>query len=59
VNTSETLHNVDTNWYGFNYNHCGKMSEKCRIRFLQELCMYECDPYLEKWIVAVNFSLLF
>jgi folate receptor len=27
------------------------MSDKCRTRFLQELCLYECDPYLATWIV--------
>jgi len=54
ANTTELLHMENTNWNGFDYNHCGKMSDKCLQRFRQELCMYECDPYLEKWIVDVN-----
>jgi folate receptor len=42
---------VNTSWHGFNYDHCGKLSDKCRTRFLQDLCLYECDPYLSQWIV--------
>lgn len=52
--TTDILH-ADTNyWYDFNYDHCYRLSPKCRRRFRQELCFYECDPYLGLWIVKVN-----
>ena len=42
-------------WNGFNYNHCYRISSKCRRRHLQEACLYECDPYLSQWRVK-DFS---
>jgi folate receptor len=42
---------TDGAWRGFNFNHCAKLSDKCRQYFERELCLYECDPYLSQWIV--------
>jgi len=46
----------EINHYNFNYNHCPghKMSDKCREHFTQDLCFFDCDPYLKPWIVRVN-----
>ena len=46
--TTETFH-ADENWQGFNFNHCGMISDECKNYFLKELCFYECDPYLGNW----------
>ena len=51
--TVEILHADNNYWYDFNYDHCYRLSPKCRRRFRQELCFYECDPYLGIWIVKV------
>ena len=53
--TAETLHDDNNYWYGFNIDHCYRLSTKCRRRFRQELCFYECDPYLGLWIVQVKY----
>uniref|UniRef100_H2ZLB1 Folate receptor-like domain-containing protein n=1 Tax=Ciona savignyi TaxID=51511 RepID=H2ZLB1_CIOSA len=43
--------------YGFNYDHCGqKMSDKCRQRFNEDNCFYECSPNMGPWIVDVQSS---
>ena len=52
--TVDILHADNNYWYDFNYDHCYRLSPKCRRRFRQELCFYECDPYLGKWIVKVT-----
>ncbi len=54
--TTEQFHTVGA-WRGFNYNHCGKLSDSCKAYFLKELCLYECDPYLAQWTVKVNRNL--
>ena len=53
VSTTDILHADNNYWYNFNYDHCYRLSSKCRKRFRQELCFYECDPYLGPWIVKV------
>jgi hypothetical protein len=52
--TSETIHLANTTWSNFNYDHCYRMSNRCKRRFLQELCFYECDPYLHRYVVGVS-----
>ncbi|XP_050686984.1 folate receptor gamma-like isoform X2 [Eriocheir sinensis] len=46
------------NPYNFNMNHCpGKtLSDKCRKRFIQDHCFYECSPNIGPWVVAENRS---
>lgn len=46
------------NHYGFDIEHCGKesLSSKCHRRFVQDLCYYDCDPYIGPWIVRQNWS---
>jgi folate receptor len=56
--TTFQFHLTNASWYGFNYDHCAPMSSKCLDRFRQELCLYECDPYLGPWIVKVNILLI-
>ena len=51
-NTTEQFH-TDGAWRGFNYNHCGQLSDSCKAYFVKELCLYECDPYLAQWAVKV------
>jgi len=52
--TTETIHLANTTWSNFNYDHCYRMSNRCKQRFLQELCFYECDPYLHRYVVGVS-----
>ncbi|CAH1776898.1 unnamed protein product [Owenia fusiformis] len=40
-----------TKWLGFEWNHCGGMTEKCRKHFIQDLCFYECSPNVGPWLV--------
>ncbi|CAK8683590.1 unnamed protein product [Clavelina lepadiformis] len=42
--------------YGFNYSHCGNMSQKCLNRFFDNHCFYECSPNVGPWIQSVNSS---
>ncbi len=51
-NVTEEIHLGETQLYKFNYNHCFELSSECKRKFMQELCMYECDPYLGKYIVG-------
>ncbi|CAG2108294.1 unnamed protein product, partial [Medioppia subpectinata] len=46
------------NHYKFNLNHCPTqpMSDKCRKHFTQDLCFYECEPFVKPWVVKVNRS---
>lgn len=53
--STEEIHQSETPWNGFNYNHCGRISSACKRRMTQEVCMYECDPYLKNWIVSVIY----
>ena len=56
--STQLMHQADAPWLGFNYNHCGRISSECKRRMLQEVCMYECDPYLANWIVGVSLKCL-
>jgi len=55
--TAITAHEM-TNHYKFNYNHCPQkpMSDKCRKHFIQDLCFYECEPFVKPWVKKVNRS---
>ncbi|CAK8680411.1 folate receptor beta-like [Clavelina lepadiformis] len=44
------------NSYNFSYDHCGSMSDKCRRRFFQDNCFYECSPNVGPWIVTEKIS---
>jgi hypothetical protein len=57
--TTDIIHAENNYWADFNYDHCYRLSPKCRRRFRQELCFYECDPYLGLWIVRVKDTFLF
>jgi len=54
-NTTIKFH-TDGAWRGFDYNHCGPLSDSCREYFNKELCLYECDPYLAQWTVEVKIK---
>ena len=46
----------------FKHNHCGEMSEQCLVLMYRQWCLYQCDPYLEPWIInrsEVCIKLLF
>jgi hypothetical protein len=30
---------------------CGTISDKCLVKMFRQWCLYQCDPYLEKWVV--------
>ena len=52
---TDQLHANQT-WYKMDYNHCPSqpMSDKCRSRFTQDLCFYECSPNVGPWLVKVR-----
>jgi folate receptor len=55
-NTTKRAHE-ETNHYNFNFNNCGKpMSKECKRHFIQDLCFYECEPYVKPWVVKVKRS---
>lgn len=35
----------------FQHNHCGEMTEQCLVLMYRQWCLYQCDPYLEPWII--------
>ena len=35
----------------FDHSHCGQIQPKCLVLMLRQWCLYQCDPYLEPWIV--------
>ncbi|CBY10018.1 unnamed protein product [Oikopleura dioica] len=35
-------------------DHCGQLSDQCLIMMQRQWCLYQCDPYLEKWVVNVT-----
>jgi len=47
------------NLYNFRYEHCPtkKMSERCKAKFLQNHCFYECSPNVGPWIKKVNMKI--
>ncbi|KAL4230396.1 folic acid receptor [Mactra antiquata] len=45
---------VNKTWYKMDWDHCGKLSDKCRARFVQDLCFYECSPNVGPWLVKVD-----
>ncbi|KAL3880044.1 hypothetical protein ACJMK2_032316 [Sinanodonta woodiana] len=57
-NSTVTFHNKST-WLNFNWNHCPNrtMSDKCKTRFLQDLCFYECSPNTGPWIQKVSMKI--
>ncbi|NWJ07922.1 FOLR1 protein, partial [Crypturellus undulatus] len=50
ANTSAAAHEDRSHLYNFNWNHCGALPPKCRRHFVQDTCLYECDPNLGPWI---------
>ncbi|XP_052226595.1 folate receptor gamma-like isoform X2 [Dreissena polymorpha] len=51
---TESLH-INATWYNFNWNHCPQpLSPKCKGRFQQDLCFYECSPNVGPWLVKVD-----
>ncbi len=32
------------------------MSKECKRHFIQDLCFYECEPYVKPWVVKVKRS---
>lgn len=50
ANTSLEAHQDQSYLYNFNWDHCGAMSPKCKRHFIQDTCLYECDPNLGPWI---------
>ena len=51
---TESLH-INATWYNFNWNHCPQpLSPKCKGRFQQDLCFYECSPNVGPWLVKVR-----
>uniref|UniRef100_A0A8D0FVC3 Folate receptor-like domain-containing protein n=1 Tax=Strix occidentalis caurina TaxID=311401 RepID=A0A8D0FVC3_STROC len=54
ANTSLEAHEDQSYLYGFNWDHCGAMPEKCKRHFIQDTCLYECSPNLGPWINQVG-----
>lgn len=50
--TSIRAHHM-LNQFNFNLTHCGlnSISAGCHRYFIKNLCYYNCDPYIEPWIV--------
>ncbi|XP_060569845.1 folate receptor alpha-like isoform X2 [Ruditapes philippinarum] len=47
---------VNKTWYKMDWSHCPQqpLSDKCRGRFIQDLCFYECSPNVGPWLVKVS-----
>ncbi|XP_059819594.1 folate receptor gamma-like [Hypanus sabinus] len=56
ANTSIEAHKDQSFLYGFNWNHCGIMTDECKRHFIQDTCLHECSPNLGPWILQVNQS---
>ncbi|XP_065491358.1 folate receptor gamma-like [Caloenas nicobarica] len=56
ANTSVEAHRDQSYLYNFNWDHCGAMSQKCKRHFIQDTCLYECDPNLGPWIDQTDTS---
>ncbi|XP_031456981.1 folate receptor alpha-like [Phasianus colchicus] len=50
ANTSMEAHRDQSYLYGFNWDHCGAMAQRCKRHFIQDTCLYECSPNLGPWI---------
>ncbi|XP_045203143.2 folate receptor alpha-like [Mercenaria mercenaria] len=52
---AEEIH-VNQTWYKMDWSHCPNqpLSKKCRGRFIQDLCFYECSPNVGPWLVQVD-----
>ena len=58
-NVTETIHNTLSPLYGFDLDHCTRLSkqplsEECRGFFLRDHCFYECSPNLGPWVTSVR-----
>ena len=49
--TNSHLFGSETTKTKFKHNHCGEMSEQCLVLMYRQWCLYQCDPYLEPWII--------
>ena len=54
ANTSIEAHRDQSYLYGFNWDHCGAMAQRCKRHFIQDTCLYECSPNLGPWIDQVR-----
>ncbi|XP_010725585.1 folate receptor beta-like [Meleagris gallopavo] len=54
ANTSMEAHRDQSYLYGFNWDHCGAMAQRCKRHFIQDTCLYECSPNLGPWIDQVR-----
>jgi len=48
--TSKKIHNLHGK-SSFNHQHCGRLSDQCLVKMFRQWCLYQCDPYLDQWIV--------
>ncbi|XP_042190612.1 folate receptor isoform X1 [Callorhinchus milii] len=55
-NTSEEAHLDQSYLYGFNWDHCGILTEQCKRHFIQDTCLYECSPHLGPWVQKADES---
>ena len=51
LETNQHLFGSETTKTKFKHNHCGEMSEQCLVLMYRQWCLYQCDPYLEPWII--------
>lgn len=51
------MHNKSILWHNFNMDHSGRLSDKCREQFLQDLCFYECSPNTGPWLQEVKMKI--
>lgn len=56
ANTSIEAHRDQSYLYGFNWDHCGAMAQRCKRHFIQDTCLYECSPNLGPWIDQTDSS---
>lgn len=50
TNTANKIHNLKGK-NSFDHGHCGKLSDRCLVKMFRQWCLYQCDPYLEQWVV--------
>lgn len=51
LETNTHLFGSETRKTKFQHNHCGEMTEQCLVLMYRQWCLYQCDPYLEPWII--------
>uniref|UniRef100_A0A0B6YGV3 Folate receptor-like domain-containing protein n=1 Tax=Arion vulgaris TaxID=1028688 RepID=A0A0B6YGV3_9EUPU len=50
--TAEGVH-ISSNWLNFSWNHCRKLSDRCREHFLMDLCFMSAHQMLDRGLLLI------